>query len=412
MLTRDLLRYDQRGGRLIPRFVDSTSRLVQNLVTDLALIYATGTGQSREELSEATLPVINSYRSPLIAKGINKLLIDRCTFQEPADDVEALRFATFTAAVKHLQSEEMNDLERFRQAVSDAMHSEDPDQLALKLHADLPVRQPLIAFESIEPEPLLHRYNMAMAQGPLIWADSLIIDIHEPDPGRLRQFFRYLKFFQLMARITPSVKLAHGFRLELDGPLSLFDVARKYGIKLANFLPAVCALSKWHITATIRLGKEPEAQLELDETSRLHSHFTRTTCYVPDEFLTFAEQFKAVVKTWKIESNSPLLDLGKQEMVAPDFTFRHQSGQVIHLELFHRWHGGPLPKRLERLAQIKKPIFLAIGVDRALSKQALLAPLLAQSSWFQSHGFVFNQFPPIKRVVACLEEFLNKEGTG
>lgn len=405
MLTRDLLRHDRRGGRFIPRFIDTTNRLAQNLVADLSLLYANGKDQSREELSEAAKPLINAYRSPLIAKGLNKLLLDRATFTCSLEELEALRLATFTTSAKHLRAENMNDLELFRQTVSLDMQSNTPDQLATILHSDLPIRQPLTAFEAIEPITLLERYNMAMAQGPLIWADSLTIEMWESDPGRRRQFFRYLKFFQLMARITPLSGATNGFRLELDGPLSLFDVARKYGIKLANFLPAVCLLTRWKITALIRMDKEA-ATMELDETSGLKSHFTRTTAYIPDEFTTFATQFKESQVVWKLLPHSPLLDLGAQEMVVPDFTFRHQTGKTVHLELFHRWHAGRLPKRLERLQTTQKSISLAIGVDRTLSKQPDLAASLEASTWFQSHGFVFNQFPPVKRVVQCLDGFL------
>ncbi|MEO5332599.1 MAG: DUF790 family protein [Magnetococcus sp. YQC-5] len=409
MLTRELLRYDRRGERLYPRLVDPTNVLLQNLVRDLALIYEAGIGQSREELTEEVVPLINSYRSPQIAKGVNKLLLDRCTFQENFDGQEALRWAIFTSAAKHLRAADMNDLVSYRLAVGRDLETDDPDQLAQRLHADLPVRQPLIAFEAVDPVPLIDRYNMALVQGPLIWADGLIIEMCEPDAARRRHFFRYLKWFQLMARITPIPHVANGFRLELDGPLSLFDVARKYGIKLAGFLPAVCALKQWKIMAQVRIGTEGAATLTLDDTSGLKSHFTQTSAYIPDEFSVFVAQFKEQVQEWKMQPNSPLLNVGGQEWAIPDFSFRHQTGCVVHLELFHRWHGGPLPKRLQNLDTLKKPVALAIGIDRALTKQPDLAPLLEASGWFRDHGFPFNQIPPVKRVVKCLESFLGGE---
>ncbi|MBF0437721.1 MAG: DUF790 family protein [Magnetococcales bacterium] len=407
MLTRELLRYDRREGRLIPRFVDTTTLILQNLVRDLSLVYAAGEGQSREELADAVLPLINSYRSPMIAKGVNKLLLDRCTFRESLEGLEEQRMAIFTTAAKHLRADDRDDLELFRRAVVRDMGRDDPDQLALDLHADLPVRQPLMAFDSIEPEDLLHRYNMALAQGPLIWSHAMTLYIWESDIGKRRQFFRHLKFFQLLATIVPTSE--KGLRLDLDGPLSLFDVTRKYGIKLANFLPAVCALSRWKVTAMTRIRNEPAATLELDETSGLKSHYTRTTAYVPDEFTTFAAKFKEEVADWKILTTSPLVELGGQEMAIPDFSFRHKNGITVHLELFHAWHEGHLPRRLARLDGSHKPVFLAVGVDRALSKQPALSKLLENSRWFQDHGFVFNQFPPVKRVEKCLDGFLGVE---
>ncbi|MBF0272243.1 MAG: DUF790 family protein [Magnetococcales bacterium] len=402
MLNRELLRFDHRGGKILPRFVDPTNELLRTFARDLALIYAAAEGQSREELSETLMPRINAFRSPLVAKGLNKLLLDRCTFRESLEGLEERRLATFAAAALHLKAPRMNDLEAFRQAVAQTMQSADPDQLALDLHADLPDRQPLIAFDPIEPEALLHRYNMAMAQGPLFWADRLTIRMQEPDPGRQRTFFQYLKWFQLLATVTHDPHAVGGFTLELDGPLSLFDVQRKYGLKLAAFLPAVCGLSRWKLQATTRIDGKT-ASLELDETSGLHAHFSRVATYIPEEFVTFAAQFQKEIPEWEILPHPTLLDLGRQELVVPDFSFRHQSGMLAHLELFHRWHASQLPRRLNRLDHITTPPPLVVGIDRTLNKRAELIPLLEHSPWFQAHGLAFNQFPPVKRVARSLD---------
>ncbi|MBF0212867.1 MAG: DUF790 family protein, partial [Magnetococcales bacterium] len=207
MLSREFLRFDRRGGKIIPRFIDPENTLLQEFARDLALLYAASEGQSHEELSEATMPRINAFRAPLVAKGLNKLLLDRCTFRESLEGLQERRLATFQAAAQILKSSRNTDLERFRLAVAQAMESDDPDQLALELHADLPDRQPLIAFDPIEPEELLHRYNLSMAQGPLFWADRLTLHLREPDAGRQRQFFQHLKWFQLLATITHDPKV-------------------------------------------------------------------------------------------------------------------------------------------------------------------------------------------------------------
>ncbi|MBF0627257.1 MAG: DUF790 family protein [Magnetococcales bacterium] len=403
MLNRELLRFDRRAGKLHPRFVDTENGHLLDFARDLALVYVAGEGQSREELAETVLPRINGFRAPLVAKGLNKLLLDRCTFRESLEGLEARRMAIFSAAARHLRGEAHNDLEAFRQAVAGELDSDDPDRLALDLHADLPDRQPLIAFDPIEPEALLQRYNMALAQGPLLWSDRLTVQIREADPGRQRRFFQLLKWFQLLATVTRvSGGGAGGFTLELDGPLSLFDVQRKYGIKLASFLPAICGLSHWKLTAVTRLDGQV-ATLELDETMGLKSHFSRTAHYVPDEFTTFAAQFRKEVADWVILPHPTLLELGGQELAMPDFTFQHAAGGVVHLELFHRWHAGQLPRRLKRLDASSNPPPLVVGVERGLSRQGELVPLLEQSAWFQAHGLLFNQFPPVKRVVGRLE---------
>lgn len=404
MLTRDLLRYNTtRNGRIFPRFLDVQSQLLLNLAQELTALYESGDGASREELAELATPIINGHRSILIAKGLNKLLLDRCAFQEPDGELEALRMAVFETAAGCMREPGMNSLQTFRQTVGQAMTSE-PDALAAALHADLPVRQPLLGFRPISPVNLLHRYNMAQAQGPLLWADRLTVWIREPQLGRRRQFFRQLKFFRLLAQVAPDGP--GGFRIDLDGPLSLFDSTRKYGLQLASFLPAVCVLENWRIQARVRIGGDDAADLELDQTSGLKSHITRTSAFVPDSHDRFAEQFQETAPDWKIQAATPLLDLGGQELAVPDFSFRHTGGQVVHLELFHRWHAAALLRRLPRLDGSGKKPALALGVDRFLGRQPEVAAHLENSPWYRDHGFPFNTFPPVKRVIQCLDGFL------
>lgn len=411
MLNRELLRFDQRQGRLTPRFVDAENQLLRDLARDLTAIYLSSEGQSRDEISEAVAPLINAARSPLIAKGLNKLLMDRCAFREAPEGMEERRLTIFRAAGRLLQSAGMNDLADYRHAVAVAAPHEttglvsDPDQLAMGLHADHPDRQPLTGFEPIEPEGLLHRYNLALAQGPLFWANRLTVRIVEPDPGKQRRFFRHLKFLQLLARVTRDQEGADGFSLELDGPLSLFDVQRKYGLKLALLLPELCQLRQWRMEAALLLESRT-LTFELSDASGLWAPEPRTGSYLPEEFGQFAEAFKEKISGWAMIPHPEIVALGGQEWVVPDFSFRHASGKVVHLELFHRWHARQLPARLKRLDGPGRHPPLAIGVDRALSRQADLAPLLEASRWFEGHGFPFNQFPPVKRVAECLDGFL------
>lgn len=405
MLTKDLLRFDRRNHKIIPRFLDVQNKPWQMLGQNLAELYQNGIGQSREELNETSQPLINGSRSPLIAKGLNKLLLDRCTFQEADDELETFRMQVFQISAKQFVQPGMNQLENYRQAMAQNMGVEDADTLSKSLHADLPMRQQLLNFKPLSPENLLHRYNMAQAQGPLFWSNGLEIEMIESDVGKRRQFFRYLKFFRLLATIHQH-KTGH-FRIQVDGPLNLFDNTRKYGLQLASFLPAVCPLNQWSIKAEVRIGKEEPVTLMLDHNMGLKSHFSQTSAYVPEEFEIFAKQFNKEGSDWKIRKNPTLLNLAHQGLVVPDFSYRHKEGLTVHLELFHRWHAGPLQSRLEHLSKNKKPPPLAIGVDRALAKES--QEILEQSEWYQIHGFTFNKFPPVKRVINCLEGFLEKD---
>ncbi|MBF0158904.1 MAG: DUF790 family protein [Magnetococcales bacterium] len=409
MLTKELLRFSLRRDEIVPRTVDVGDRTLLLLARNLIDLYGSSVGQTVEELAELAQPIVNSYRSPVIAKGLNKLLLDRCRFRVSDPELESWRLAVFQAAAALLGNRSMNDLSHYRQAVAQQLQT-DPDSLSRRLYADLALRQPLEEFQRYTPEQLLQRYNMAQAQGLLLWSTALEVKLSEPDTGKRRQLLRHLRFFRLLTRIHQQQDEIH---ITVDGPLSLLQHTQKYGLQLAAFLPALCAMSRWQIAARIRMEQQPQAWLRLDQSSGLQSHYQQTWVYRPEAITSFAEQFNNQddkddnQSRWQMMEESPILTRYGAELVVPDFSFQHDSGLVVHLELFHRWHRGPLLRRLEQLATHDDDrCRLAIGVERALAKEQSTQALLQQSLWYQSYGFEFNEFPPVRRVMGCLNRFL------
>lgn len=68
-----------------------------------------------------------------------------------------------------------------------------------------------------------------------------------------------------------STDLAAGYEAVLDGPASLFSQSQKYGIRMANFLPALPLCDRWEMTAEV-LADETSGetrQFSLDYTEKL-----------------------------------------------------------------------------------------------------------------------------------------------
>lgn len=409
MLSKEHLRFQRSKGSIVPRFVDATNKLLVNLTGEMIQVYQNGTegdGLTREELNELTHPLINSHRSLIVAKGINKLLLDRCRFKDPDPGVAEAREAVFAAATRMLTGKgALPDLPAYREQVAKIL-KRDPDDISETLYADLPIRQPLTEFKQIEAEPLLHRYNMAQVQGLLLHAAELTAEIADPDVGKQRQFFRYLKFFQLMARIERP-KGKGRFRITVDGPISVLTNTQKYGLQLAMFLPAIVAMEGWSIEAEIKQKGHRATTLSLDHNTVLKSHYNNLDAYRPDEFKAFAAEFRKTTKEWSLSEKTAPIDLGGQNILVPDFTFKHKaSKKTVHLELFHRWHKAGLMQRLGGLKETGRTL-LALGVDRAIKKDSRAQGAMNRSTWFQEHGFLYNGFPPVKRVLAALESFIS-----
>jgi Protein of unknown function (DUF790) len=147
-------------------------------------------------------------------------------------------------------------------AVADALSRElardiGPEQVRAWLYADLPAAHVLTRFEAPTPEVLLARYNLAQAQGVLYRDSQVVLTAHRNDPGAYKLLFRYLKLFGLMAYVEGDAD--HGFILTIDGPASLFMASPRYGLALAELLPALLHVTRWRLTAALvpRQGVRP-----------------------------------------------------------------------------------------------------------------------------------------------------------
>src|SRR3712207_1018718 len=136
------------------------------------------------------------------------------------------------------------------------------------MYADRQGARLLEAFERPLPEGLIARYNVAQVQGVLYAARELVVDLGVGADARL--VFHYIKLLGLTYALEPT---ARGYRLRLDGPLSIFGATRKYGLRLAKFLPGLLLTSPWRLTATVE-WKGRDVTLKIDsETSGLESHY-------------------------------------------------------------------------------------------------------------------------------------------
>ena len=100
--------------------------------------------------------------------------------------------------------------------------------------------------------------------------------------------------------------------------------------------------------------------------------------------------------------NISFLNLGHQKVIFPDFSFKNKNGDIIHLELFHRWHITQLNQRLEE-CENNLEIPVIIGVDRVLYNKPEFKERLKASVWFENNGFVFRDFPSVENVVEILK---------
>ena len=404
MLTKNLILYKISGNKIQPSFVDAGDAALLSTAEELLAVFKSAEGQTRTELAEASKPIIDAAPfSAIIARGLEKLLLDRTEFDTAIDEKRIdFRQKLFAQTGALLQNRPDADYEKYCREI-EQQFQQPAETLAADLYADLPEFQRVIKFKPFSPERLLHRYNVAQVQALLLRCSELEIRLGDSDAASLRQLFKYLRFRQLLATIRKDD--SGDFLITVDGPLSLFYKTQKYGMNLALFFPAVLHQPKWRVAAQIRFKNRGEHTLTIDENSGLQPYAHQFLAYVPEEIQFFQDLFLKKVKAWQIEPAGNFVPLAGEFYCFPDFLLTHHSRQKIALELFHPWHASHLTARLQQLENAEKPL-LILGVAKALLKDPLVAGAVESSPYFARFGFVFREMPTINKLTPLLETLL------
>ena len=409
MLTRDLLRFRTMNSYAKPQFVNVNDEALLEFASQIISIYDPEASMIRSEIEESILPLLKSCKDIKFAKGLNKIMLDRCEFSAPSDiDYTAMRQNIFQASAKLIKAGECPDLMQFRDRI--VSQSDEILQFVQKsIYSDLPDNETLKSVKQVFPRELLERYNCSLVQSLLLHCSEIEIEIEEPEAAKMRKMLKYLKFFRLLAQINKAKGskvndgMPDGLDIKVNGPASIFENTQKYGLQLASFFPTVCDMKKWKLKAIIKIN-DKELKLSLDESSGLVSHYKNFSSYVPEEIVMFHKLFKEKAQDWEICGHASFLDLGSQELVFPDFSFRETaSGKVVHLELFHRWHATHLAE-LFSACEINPELPLIIGVDKFLAGKPETAELLEGSDFFKESGFTFRDFPGVDKVLGVLRK--------
>ena len=402
MLTKDLIRYTKRNKQIFPQFIDTNSQILLELAVKLIECFEKGIRTSTFKiLQEISSPIIYSHRDLTLTRGFLKLLMDRSSFDtELIESYPEFRKKIFLYS--HSLRQKPVQLQDFQQNLKKKFFL-DFEKLSNNFYKDLPENFVLKEFKSISGEKLLELYNVSLVQSLLLYSDQLEIQLKDSDAGKYRSLFRVLKFHQLLGTPIQNKGQSEPFKLIVDGPMSILENSKKYGIKLASFFPHVCEMKTWSLWAEIRLDHPSRPLvLSINSSTGLRNPYKRTH-FIPEELELFRKEFNQNDTGWRLTPFSKWVHLNKQNFILPDFTIINNLGEEYHIELFHRWYASSL---LDRLAIVEenqvKNIF--IGVDRSLTKKSSVKKRIAESSWFETYGFSFREIPVPSQVIKLLKK--------
>ena len=407
MLTKDLLQYKTKKGQILPQFVNPADNQLLAIAEQLIAVFEASPDTPRATLLESSKQIIDSTpEAPIVKRGLEKLLLDRTEFDTaPNEELIAFRHKLFTETSRLLSERQFQDYADYEREVSQVMADEssaEETELRAKLYADLPSCQPVLTFNTLSAERLLHRYNAAQVQGLLLHCNTLTLKLADSMTAELRQLFKYLRFNQLLSTIRKEAELYH---ITVDGPLNLFYKTKRYGMNLANFFVAVLHQPKWELAAEIQFRNKQHYLLSLDESCGIKPISQQFLAYIPEDIQLFQAMLENKTDDWQIRPGSQFLPLAGDFYCFPDYQLVHNSGVETAIELFHPWHQGHLIARLNTLAE-QKDVSLILGVSKELEKKPLIAEALETSTYFAAFGFTFRDVPTMRSLLPILNSLV------
>ncbi len=409
MLTGNLVRVKTAKSRVIPLYLHRESQDWLEVAESLLLIFREGIGMSRGEIAAEIDEMVGEGMANLAHRGLAKVLEDRAEFEVVADvPPETLREKVFSAAAAHRRGlRAAGHRAPFkREVVLDAVAGElkiEPNQVAASLFADLKDENRLLGFEDLTAQRLVDRYNVALAQSVLLRSVLVTAEVRREKPARFRQLFRHLKFHRLLYRVEGSMQ--DGYTFQIDGPLSLFSATNKYGLQMANFLPALLLCTDFRLDAELRWGPKREPRhFHLESGDGLVSHYADSGTYTPPELSAFLDRFRQVAPAWDITESTEVVELGREGVWVPDYKFIHRAtGTDVLVEVLGFWKRASLD-RLLRLLPSHGPsrYLLAISERLKVDEEALgelSGPVLR-----------FKELPNAPELAALLDRFLPGKG--
>lgn len=394
MLTRELLELSFRKGMVRPRLVDPEDPALLDLAEELVEIATAGVGEAKGDLEEALVHRAGLFPRQRVSRGLVKLVMDRTTVREPDSAVLEQRAEAFEAAMSVLSSLSPDaSFETYEAELSSAL-SRPLAEVRRTLHDDLPDARLVEAFEPIAAKGLLERYNLALAQGLVMYTSRLELRLPSLERPEVRRLLRWLRFCRLVAesrRDEEAGRPAEGLLLGVEGPAAMFEGARSYGLQLASFFAAVPSLTEWSLQAEVRLPRRPPARLELGHEDGLVSSFAGGAGYVPEEIRAVLEKLE--LPGVRVDLAPAPRPMGARGLAVPDFALVPAEGAPIVVELFHRWHRGLLERRLLELEEAPDPSY-RIGVDRSLLRD----PEVAGQVDGHPQVFLFRSFPTARAL--------------
>lgn len=351
MLPSELVRARRRGERLyLTALKDPERERAHEIAQGMIDVVTESQGATHEELLEGLSLVARDAREEKLWAGLKKLLLDRCEFgtDSPAD-APTLRREVFELSATRRRAGEASDAfdrdailktvgEKFQLSVS---------ELEQALYSDLKGAQRLANLPQLSSAALVEVYEHAQLQGVLLKAVKVSVEVRCASPDDYRRLFQKLKFRRLLYRLSPLEK--GGYRLEIDGPFSLFESVTKYGLNLALMVPVLRECDAFVLSAELRWGKERRS-MSFEESYKKEKGADLTEergAELRSEVSTLLGALSKKGSSFQVEISDDLLDVPGVGLCVPDLKLSRAGESPIYVEVLGYWSRDAVFRRIE-----------------------------------------------------------------
>jgi hypothetical protein len=402
MLPSNLLRAKvSRGGRIRPIYasLDVDTRVLAEKITRE---FRDGVRRRKGELLERLKEVENDGYDFKLVRGLSTLLERRCAFQvESALNPRMARTAVFEEASTRKASS-LAERNHVIETVSNLLGIS-PEAMEKTLFSDLEDELILKDFKPLGPDLLIKYYNLSLTQTLLF--KSLRVEFSAT--GNWKNIFKQVKRLGLIYSVEREDN-GTGYKITLDGPLSLFKMTERYGTSIAKLLPQIIASDSWSLKAEIlarsrgrvyRFEANSEElkglMMNVEKQVAAQEEQTQSKLYDSTVEERFAESFLSCNSGWVLKREPEPLIAGTRVLI-PDFSFE-KHGTKIYLEVVGFWTSEYLERKISKLSSIA-------GVDMIIAADESLACSKLERLKSKALVIYYKKDVPIKPIIEHLKE--------
>lgn len=365
-----VLKHDQKNLDLAGQLIDLFNQSI---------------GERRYDIEESVKAFFVEKVNPKLVQGMARILFSASEFSNYLYiDPLKNRQEVFDASADYWKEKAAftRNVLKHKQAILSSIEKDEAAALENTnawLYGDVSDNQTLVSFSTYSREGLVDRFNIEQVQGLLIHARLLELTFSSGKDRSLRQVLQMLKFFQLMFAVREADD--DSVTLAIDGPSSILESGRSYGIEMANFFPAILLLkTPWTLQATLKVpGRHRLFRLEIEHDNPYRSFYREKGVWRHGKIVDLIERFNSKYShEYKASGENRIFPLRDNRYLIPDLVIR--SVEQADKKMFIEWLQYISDSKIKWLTEVtpELPAGYVFALKGSRTRYAQLAKKMGQ----------------------------------